>query len=378
MDNYSKTKSQSVLKLSTKLSLDSVSDSSKYGISTARYKYDEYSRNVNIGFDTVIYDQNGDVKFIGDRELFYDDNHHLIKSGEHSYAYDDNGNLTLEAYADTTDDVLYRINYFYDINNIMTRQEYWGANLSTGYEYFKQYTEYNTYDSNNNIILCMVYYFTGTDSSQVGRLEFSYDVNNNLLQYLYYDLSGSETTLLSKVLQSFGENDEMLWREFYSLDNISNSLELYRKITFDYDVNYSLSQLLLPVDYNSSIWSIGSMKMDKYMLGESIDIGYDGDTVWYSSTKKYYYSEKTVGLDNIIEDIDGLKLYPNPTKDIVNIESTENIDKVEIYNILGRKIMEENINAFNSDINISSLPKDIYFLKIFSAKKVNTRKIVKN
>lgn len=54
-------------------------------------------------------------------------------------------------------------------------------------------------------------------------------------------------------------------------------------------------------------------------------------------------------------------IYPNPAKDIINIVSTSDIFTVEIYNILGQKMLsEENKNS----LNISKFQSGTYFIKI--------------
>ncbi|ARV09197.1 hypothetical protein BTO05_05915 [Winogradskyella sp. PC-19] len=67
-------------------------------------------------------------------------------------------------------------------------------------------------------------------------------------------------------------------------------------------------------------------------------------------------------------------IYPNPTQDFINIESTMSIDKVEIYNISGSKIVEKR----NSQrINLTNLERGVYFLKIYSNGNTVSKKILK-
>jgi hypothetical protein len=69
-----------------------------------------------------------------------------------------------------------------------------------------------------------------------------------------------------------------------------------------------------------------------------------------------------------------LSVYPNPTKDFINIESTMSIDKIEIYNISGSKIVEKR----NSQrINLTNLERGVYFLKAYSNGNTVSKKILK-
>lgn len=75
-------------------------------------------------------------------------------------------------------------------------------------------------------------------------------------------------------------------------------------------------------------------------------------------------------------DKESITIYPNPTQDIINIKSSNlDIDKIEIYNLLGKKILVKS----NTSINISTLPTGIYFVKITSTNNtLITKKIIKN
>jgi hypothetical protein len=73
-------------------------------------------------------------------------------------------------------------------------------------------------------------------------------------------------------------------------------------------------------------------------------------------------------------DVINLKLYPNPTSNFINITSIETIDKVELYSILGKKVLEVNRN---NSIDISAFNSGIYFVKIHSGNRTISKKIIK-
>lgn len=77
------------------------------------------------------------------------------------------------------------------------------------------------------------------------------------------------------------------------------------------------------------------------------------------------------------EQDNSVKIYPNPTNSIININSNFNIKSIELYDIQGR-ILEtilEDSSAFRLDI--SSKSNGIYFLKIKTDKGIKVEKIVK-
>jgi len=67
-------------------------------------------------------------------------------------------------------------------------------------------------------------------------------------------------------------------------------------------------------------------------------------------------------------------LYPNPTQDVLNIESQEAIDWVRIYSINGSLIKETS----NPSISVSELPMGLYFAQINTGAHSITKKFIKS
>jgi len=71
-------------------------------------------------------------------------------------------------------------------------------------------------------------------------------------------------------------------------------------------------------------------------------------------------------------------IFPNPVYDILTITSTNVIDsKICIYTLNGELLKTESMTDKIKHINIQSLPKGIYMLRIFNDKKSVAKKIVK-
>ncbi len=64
---------------------------------------------------------------------------------------------------------------------------------------------------------------------------------------------------------------------------------------------------------------------------------------------------------NDLSDLQRTNIYPNPVRDILQIENEKEFEKLEIYNVSGSIILK---NKFNSSIDISHLPKGSYHLKL--------------
>ena len=68
-------------------------------------------------------------------------------------------------------------------------------------------------------------------------------------------------------------------------------------------------------------------------------------------------------------------VYPNPTSGILNIRSNFTIKKLQLYSILGKKIVTK-VSSNLEQINLSELPKGIYFLEIITVKGKAMHKIL--
>lgn len=84
-------------------------------------------------------------------------------------------------------------------------------------------------------------------------------------------------------------------------------------------------------------------------------------TISYSFTDPLQIKAVTAGvqagLSTIESEIPGIRIYPNPSSSIVNIDYSEELE-VRIFNILGQQVLESN----SKTINISNFEKGTYFL----------------
>ena len=73
-----------------------------------------------------------------------------------------------------------------------------------------------------------------------------------------------------------------------------------------------------------------------------------------------------------------LKIYPNPVKTILNIQTPNNnsIDKIYIVDLLGKKVLEQTQNT--NQINVEHLAKGIYIIETFLGQEKFSSKFVKD
>ena len=90
----------------------------------------------------------------------------------------------------------------------------------------------------------------------------------------------------------------------------------------------------------------------------------------------YFWKGTALGI-NEFDDAE-FTVYPNPTKNVWNIKSDQNIDVVEVYDIQGKQVMFEYPNSKTLSIYASGLENGIYFVKITSVKGTKSLKLIKN
>ena len=98
----------------------------------------------------------------------------------------------------------------------------------------------------------------------------------------------------------------------------------------------------------------------------------------FSFPQKLYqfYDEAHPLLSIKKNDFENLKITPNPTSNKIFLNSKNTIQKVSIFNTIGKKVLE--VLNHQKEIDISSLPKGIYLIKIqFDTQKSLFRKVIK-
>ncbi len=82
-----------------------------------------------------------------------------------------------------------------------------------------------------------------------------------------------------------------------------------------------------------------------------------------------------LNVENVVAESE-VAVYPNPANDVINVIGND-IQTVEIYNSLGQKVAEKDVNNSES-INIANLTSGIYFVRVLDKKgDISTIKIIK-
>lgn len=83
------------------------------------------------------------------------------------------------------------------------------------------------------------------------------------------------------------------------------------------------------------------------------------------------------GLNESIKNIGDIYIYPNPTKEKLNIILSSSINEIKIYNSLGSLIdTYTNVNTSKIEIDLITQSAGIYFIQFISPERMITKKII--
>ncbi|WP_418603991.1 T9SS type A sorting domain-containing protein [Hwangdonia sp.] len=110
------------------------------------------------------------------------------------------------------------------------------------------------------------------------------------------------------------------------------------------------------------LYTIGEVNLQEYSVNNHlVSEGFIDNSIFKS-------------LEMVDETIPGnaIKIYPNPVSQFINIKSTIPLNIIQIYDVLGSKVL----STRKSKIKVNHLQSGIYLLKIFTYNKQVTKKII--
>lgn len=210
-----------------------------------------------------------------------------------------------------------------------------------------------------------IYFFSRiTKDSTVNTYRLNYFNNNNLVWVKYFDDSNWVRDNQVIPINFFKIGDNLL-----TINHLVGPHLLFKLFALDgNEISQWLDTLDFP-NYTANIKMAFYSKKDIYLFGESINS---------DRTDEDYFIKK-IHLDFMgIENIKNKKvvIYPNPSSNNITISGfCEKYFVVEIFDLLGnKKIHLENHSA----IDVSTLTKGLYIIRIEGKKEVFTTKFLKN
>ena len=217
----------------------------------------------------------------------------------------------------------------------------------------------------------------GTGSDFINQVSLGDFVNNSSQDYytLYDDLDpiqlvSGETYQLSVRLDfAFEQDKAAAWIDF-NRNGIFDDLELISMS--NYTNNTSIGSFTVPNDavigqnlrirvsnvYNNIIDPCGNAfgEVEDYLITINNSL----------AIEDFNWSDKIV------------RVFPNPSSSEMFIKSSREILKIELYDLRGRKIIQQNnINKSETQFNIEHLSEATYILNVYTKDKIIVKKIMK-
>ncbi|MBV1922403.1 MAG: T9SS type A sorting domain-containing protein, partial [Flavobacteriaceae bacterium] len=123
---------------------------------------------------------------------------------------------------------------------------------------------------------------------------------------------------------------------------------------------------------------------DSCGLQSEVTFTSDGSTTYYIMVEGFGSNNGNFSMEVscVVSGIEanaiaGFNYYPNPVTDAINLSAQSNIETVAIYNVLGQKVVDQNVEATATSLNVSNLSVGTYIMKVSVDGQIGTYKIVK-
>ncbi len=240
------------------------------------------------------------------------------------------------------------------------------------------------------------------------NVNFNNSTNLKILSLVYCQINNIEVSNLDKLLfLDVGGNEELTRLDLRGLTKLQ-SLSFDNTGVSEVRID-GLKDLMEVYCYDANLSSMGYDSLF-CALPEYFDDEYGFIVVVYDSTRPDYqrylasnsqnaiskrwfphdrnyepipttygtFDCSSIGMDDVEFNFVEAKVYPNPAIDYLSIETKEMVQRLEVYDALGRKAISKAPNQNNFSLDISNLEKGIYILKLQTNEGIGSYKIVKN
>ncbi len=215
--------------------------------------------------------------------------------------------------------------------------------------------------------------FDGTNKAKLSILNVDESLIGNQFRCLIYDKNSDNLISDTATLYQYAPSVECIENQSRNADSSNTYTVIGDEFAPEDIYNKCQQDLTLENDYNNSnsleseVFDPGTYTIKWYLKNsEQLII----DSCDFEVTINEYVNISENNIENI-------RIYPNPAKDIIRVKAGVNINSYSIFNLTGKKVLFENIDSDKTDIDISALQKGVYFLIISTDKKCLSFKIIK-
>lgn len=209
------------------------------------------------------------------------------------------------------------------------------------------------------------------DCGEIDIMEHGLHANNEVSSALHTRSSFGNTSNTSKKMLADVTNNYHVYSMNWSPNQITFMVDGVGYYTYNKPSNF--------VDSNNDGIDDGwPFDLDQFLLLNlamgGISGGIDGNFTETTMLIDYVrvYQNTTASTDDFFSS--KFLVYPNPSSEFISIRTDEKIDKIDIFSTIGQLVKEEKNNLLK--VNVKDLSSGIYILKIYSDKKIVTKKVV--
>lgn len=202
--------------------------------------------------------------------------------------------------------------------------------------------------------------FTNMEANDITETNATIDFEiNDQTAYYYYFLDNKDTLL---AYNQYEQDGALEWMEYL--------VDYYEYYGYTY-----------PNFVSDTSLEMGSDDNEQYMLAKGTTycvwgFPYNGNKELGTAQRIEFTTSGKVSLKDVV-DFTAVSVYPNPTSDVVVVNSKNTIKRVELYNTLGQVVLSQEANANNITLDVTNLTQGNYFVKVTTSDDVmTTQKVV--
>ena len=318
-----------------------------------------------------------------------------IKSSESTYTYPNNNKVFLEYYNSYSGGSLTQENRtanYYDTNGNLYQIKDWennGGNWIVQYVFDIAYVNGKISSAiSKEWDGALAEYFYGDDSSNI---TLTYNANGKVSISKSDSWEVDEWVTSDRTVYTYDANDRITVEDGQTWDGANWVTDYKSEYTYDTNGNaviekdsYLDDNVLIEGDEETITFDTSKLMSNyahPFRDKTGIDFIFSADGIFNkilqrSSTNyrtTYNYNEATAGTRDF--SLVNFAIYPNPATSVLHIDNSNfTIKNVEVYNVLGKKIITSNKNQ----LNIENLVNGVYVLKIQDDKgNMATKRFVK-
>ena len=162
---------------------------------------------------------------------------------------------------------------------------------------------------------------------------------------------------------------------FVMSDNPAEQFTLYIYTSTDNGATFSntpIFNLRNEPEFESWSWTTAVVDLSPLAGNSNVKLNFNYYGVYGA---ELYLDNISITNSTSVKEYDNIvRIYPNPVQNMLNINANSNIDRVEVFNMMGQMVGSYNTNGSTTQINTSNFANGVYTVKIATENGTTTSK----